>query len=536
MGFTGRIGGVQPFAELQSSPIADVYKGYQSDLERFVLLKILTPAAAGDEELVEWFLQEARLLARIQHPNVVTVFGCGREAERPFLIAEYVEGDDVEDLVGERPLPLPVALYIARSAAAGLEAVHAESVIHRDVKPANLLVSESGEVKLADFGMASGAEEEGESVRGTADYLAPEQVRGEGALPASDVFSLGATLLQMLTGRSMYRRGSLDDTLEAILHHDPLPRLEMYHAVPEELVRLIGRLIAKDPARRFQDGAAVREAIDQLIRTLNVSMDASGMRAFLHDPEAPLALAAAEPATESTIEESGSPDSEEKPGDAEYEPVHSGSGRGPWIALLASTVVFLLLIATRPDTRPASARETGFVTAVAEPLVGDTAAVQAGQVEEAPADTVAEVEQSGSGALFVNVQPWASVVVGGDTLGTTPLRRALRLPAGRYRVSLANPDFPTLTREVRVEAGKQVRLDASLWSTVGRLEVSASPWAHVAVDEERVDTTPLARPLTLPPGQREITLSHPTLGRWDTTLVVEQGSRHELQISFGAQQ
>ncbi|RMF60821.1 MAG: serine/threonine protein kinase, partial [Bacteroidetes bacterium] len=159
MGRIEPIGDFQPFAELARRPATIVYKAYQSSLERFVLLKVLRPEYARDEDLARRFEAEARLLARIQHPNVVAVYACGRHGEHLYLAAEYVEGTDLAALLRHGPLPPALALYVAREAARGLQAAHAQGILHRDLKPGNILVALDGQVKLTDFGMASLAAE-----------------------------------------------------------------------------------------------------------------------------------------------------------------------------------------------------------------------------------------------------------------------------------------------------------------------------------------------------------------------------------------
>ncbi|WP_243664868.1 serine/threonine-protein kinase, partial [Rhodothermus marinus] len=176
MGRPERIGDLQPFAELASGPTATVYKAYQASLDRFVLLKILRPELAEDEAFVQRFEEEARLAARVQHPNVVAVYAFGREGPHVYFATEFVEGVSLRELLAHGPLPPALALYITAEVARGLKAAHEKGVLHRDLKPANILISLEGQVKLTDFGMASLLTQGGnDEVRGTPGYLRPSR-------------------------------------------------------------------------------------------------------------------------------------------------------------------------------------------------------------------------------------------------------------------------------------------------------------------------------------------------------------------------
>jgi serine/threonine-protein kinase len=196
--------------------MATVDLAHDVELDRPVALKRLAENLARDEDLQRRFLREARLAARLAHPNVVRVYDVGEDEGRPFIAMEYVEGETLADLVARRgPLPAAEAATLGVQACAGLAAAHAAGLVHRDVKPQNLLLRTDGVLKLGDFGIAVGHDGTrltlAGTVLGTAGYLAPEQARGEQVTAAADIYALGAVLYELLTGEPSRRAGSLSE-------------------------------------------------------------------------------------------------------------------------------------------------------------------------------------------------------------------------------------------------------------------------------------------------------------------------------------
>ena len=246
--------------------MAVVYLARDAELGRLVAVKVLADHVAGDESFRARFLREARLAARLSHPNVVQVYDAGEEDGVPFIVMEYIPGATLADLLAARgKLPAPEAAEIARQAALGLEHAHAAGLVHRDVKPQNLLVRTDGVVKIADFGIARAAESSRltqlGTILGTAAYLSPEQALGGSVGPAADVYSLGAVLYEALTGRPPFAFGSLAELAEKQRSGEIVPVRDLEPSVPDELEAIVMQCLARDPGFRPASAGEVADAL-----------------------------------------------------------------------------------------------------------------------------------------------------------------------------------------------------------------------------------------------------------------------------------
>jgi serine/threonine-protein kinase len=238
--------------------MATVYLAHDEELHRPVAVKLLAENLAGDAAFRERFLREARLAARLSHPNVVSVYDAGEtEDGRPYIVMEYVPGST---LAGLGPIAPGEAIELAAQACRGLAHAHAAGLVHRDVKPQNLLLREDGMVKVADFGIARAAETTAltqiGTVLGTAAYLSPEQALGEEVTAAADVYSLGAVLYELFTGRPPYEFESLADLAAKQSGGEIVPVGELAPGVPPRVEDAVMRSLARNPAYRPASAAA----------------------------------------------------------------------------------------------------------------------------------------------------------------------------------------------------------------------------------------------------------------------------------------
>jgi serine/threonine-protein kinase len=252
---------------LGSGGMAVVHRAHDEELERTVAVKLLAEHLAEDPELRQRFLREARLAARLSHANVVAVYDAGEDGGRPFIVMELVDGETLAAVLARRgPLAPAEVVELGIQAAAGLEHAHGHGLVHRDVKPHNLLLRRDGVLKVADFGIARAAAAATQLTRagtilGTAAYLAPEQAAGGDVSAAADVYSLGAVLYEALTGRTPFQ-GDTPIRLLAAQQQDPVPPVsDRAPDVPPALEELVMRCLARNPDYRPASAAEVRRLL-----------------------------------------------------------------------------------------------------------------------------------------------------------------------------------------------------------------------------------------------------------------------------------
>ena len=245
--------------------MAEVWCARDERLQRPVAVKFLAPQFHQDPEFLVRFFSEAQTVARLNHNHVVDVLDFGDFEDRPYLVMEYVGGGSLADVTGQPMLP-ERAVEILGEAARGAGSAHALGLVHRDIKPANILLTEDGVAKLADFGIASSKTSEkltatGQAI-GSPHYISPEQASGLGCSPASDVYSLGVVLYELLTGRPPFDADNV--TAIAIAHVDkaPVPPGQLVADLDPALEDLVLRCLAKDPADRLPDGSALAAALE----------------------------------------------------------------------------------------------------------------------------------------------------------------------------------------------------------------------------------------------------------------------------------
>jgi hypothetical protein len=242
-----------------------VYRGVDLRLERPVAVKVIKPWWAEDSAWVERFQREAQMLARVSDPGIVQIYDIGHAEEGPYYVAELVDGESLAERLRDGPLPWAEALEVAERLCTALASAHAQRIVHCDVKPANVLLSLDGKVKVGDFGVARLAEGTSQApaatIAGTPRYMSPEQARGRPTSPATDVYSAGIVLYEMLAGNPPFEHGS---AVELGLRHvqDEPPTLPA--TVPEGLREVVDRALAKAPSERYRDGAAMASALDDV--------------------------------------------------------------------------------------------------------------------------------------------------------------------------------------------------------------------------------------------------------------------------------
>ncbi len=309
-----------------------VYRAEDTKLGRQVALKFLPDDIAGDEQALERFLREARAAASLNHPHICTIHEINEHEGAPFIAMELLEGHTLKSTIASRPLPTDKALRLAAQIAEALAEAHAKGIVHRDIKPANIFITKNDHAKVLDFGLAKldprgGSDEESPqlssdptqadltspgSAVGTVAYMAPEQALGEEVDARTDLFSMGACLYEMLTGRQAFTGSGTVAIFDAILHKDPVPVVRINPEVPHELEIVIHKALQKDRNLRYQTAADFGADLRRMLHesTSSHSVVTSGVRPAMNEvplpPPDPSAVGS-QPATSATSDSASAP-------------------------------------------------------------------------------------------------------------------------------------------------------------------------------------------------------------------------------------
>jgi serine/threonine protein kinase/Flp pilus assembly protein TadD len=252
-----------------------VYLARDQELDRAVAIKVLHPQYERYEDNVQRFAREAKAASALNHPNILTIYEIGEFEGSPYIVSEYIEGVTLRDKLRTEKPDLPTLLDISRQIAGALAAAHKARIVHRDIKPENIIVRDDGYVKVLDFGLAKLIEDKpgglptlsnsGETVSGlilgTVNYMSPEQARGEKVDERTDIFSLGAVMYEMITGKAPFAGNSMPETFANLVERDPEPISNYVSGVPEAITLIISKLLAKRREDRFQSVREAEEAI-----------------------------------------------------------------------------------------------------------------------------------------------------------------------------------------------------------------------------------------------------------------------------------
>lgn len=447
-----RVASFDVLREIGQGGMGQVYEAFQPALDRHVVLKKIRRELVGDETVVERFQREARAAAAVHHQNVVAVYDGFEHRGDLYIAQEFVNGVDLRAILEEAGKLEPhAAALICLQVTRGLEEIHSQSIVHRDIKPGNILVGRNGEIKIADFGIA--LENDGESLTrpgflvGSIPYMSPEQLVGENVDTRSDLFLLGVLLYELLTGRTPYRQ-STDDSRDTLLERMQAGRYirarKLAPAVPFHLDRLIRRCLQARPARRIQSATAVRRHLERHLPRVSPADCRMQIATYMWD--------------RGLLKPNVGVGSIVRPAPSPWYQQPGWAGRRGLVAGAAGVAASALVL-------------TG-VWMGRDPAVETTAAVPE------PARVVASLD------------PAAMVPVDGEA----NMEESSDLPAGTEALT-----EPPVTTPAPALAPAEVRF-------------TAYPWAEVQVDDGEPFLTPRATPIELSPGSHRVTFVHPTFG------------------------
>ena len=500
-----------------------VYKAENQNLGRKVALKVIAPDLAEDEAFLKRFRREARALAQLYHPHIVLVFALRQSELGLYIDMEYVEGKTLAaHLKASGPMEWPEALPLIKQLLSALQYAHERGVIHRDLKPRNIMLTEEGAVKVMDFGLAKMLEQgSGETTvtaarAGTLCYMSPEQARGlKNVDQRSDLFSLGLTLYEVLAGRLPFKKDESDFSILKAIVEKKFPSPHTFNpALPRRLSKILMKALEKNPEKRYQSAAEMLAALE----AFEAQEQEAGEATFVVPPVLP-----------------------DRPRRAE------ARRTGIRLSLAAVAVVTLALVgyAFLPvwlgsSDSPGPEAE-GAVAAVPIPEQQDqpedppaTDEPAASTAEAPPDDQPAETEAvAPTGTLAIRSEPpGARIILDGAPRGTTP-RTLAEVPAGRHSLVLRLDGHEAYTTTTTLDAQQQRTLNATLVALTGVLQVSVKPSGRLSIDGDVVrEQVSGAAALDLPVGRRTVTVEHPEFGRWQREVVLSSETPAQVSVDF----
>jgi hypothetical protein len=426
-----RIGNCEILEEIGSGGMATVYRAVQQPLGRTIAIKALKPSIAVDSQFAKRFEREAHFMATLQHENILHVHDFLKQDDSMFIVMEYVRGIDLFDLLEKKSqLPADVAAIITLQVARALDYAHFRGIVHRDVKPANIMISRQGEVKLMDFGIARDdtmrdLTETGTGL-GTPSYMSPEQILGDKLDFRSDLFSLGIVLYQMLTGQKPFVEDDSFTVMQKIRLDRYVSPRKLNTAVPRQLEHIMARCMEKMPANRYGSTQAL---IDDLVEFLSTRVSINHNARLVMFLREVSVISDAE--ADETLEAAGSRGAKKRENDR-FLVRHIAIAMG--IILVGITLSGGAIQALAGRFRPRTDESAELVA-----LTPDRA-----------------------GYLQLVVDPWAEVHIDGHLLTVTPTAERFMLSPGVHFVKLIHPQFQPVTREVQIERGKVFALRVAL--------------------------------------------------------------------------
>lgn len=438
---------------LGQGAMGTVYRAHDPLIERTVAIKTVACAGLSKDEtdaFEQRFYREAKSAGRLNHPNIVTIHDVGRNESLAFIAMEYLDGQSLRELLDSGVvLPPERCVEMAADVADGLAFAHANGVVHRDIKPANIMVLANGSVKISDFGVAlipSGSMTVEGTAFGSPKYMSPEQVTGQKVDGRSDIFSLGAVLYEMLTGRPPFDGEELTAVLYQVLHAAPPLPSSFNPELPRVLDRLIAKSMAKDPDKRYQSAMDLATDLRKCRRMLReVRKKAGG--------DAPV---------RNKIQ-----------GRDASSPALVKANHSPWLtaAAVASVVAIVGVLFWYYGSKPgleavpalgvAENASSSLVPAPESlaPKVPGVAIEGGSKAAKAKSESAASLPVvRADGVVRLAIAPWGEVIVDGKMAGVSPPLTEVRLPPGKHHIEVRNTNFPPHRQEVEVLADKNIRI------------------------------------------------------------------------------
>ncbi|MCE5195393.1 MAG: protein kinase [Nitrospiraceae bacterium] len=552
-----------------SGGMAELFKAKKLGIEGFervLAIKRILPHLSSDDEFIDMFIAEAKLVARLSNKNIAQVYDFGKIAENYFISMEYIRGKDLRAILKKCrdkgiKFPVPLSVFIAKEVASALNYAHSQNdnmgrnlnIIHRDVSPQNILISYEGEVKVVDFGIAkAGAHSKTTTgvLKGKLSYMSPEQAWGKQIDHRSDIFSLGIVFYEMLTGERLFKGDSELNTLEMVRQAkiEPLPS-KINTDLPLKLEEKLMKVLAREPDERYQSGAEMeKDMAEELFKILNTD-PALSLKQFMHEnykseieaerktemSEETVSIAAFDEADKLSAERRNARRGTARPGS-----VKEKKSIMPYVFtvfLLGSIIggfAFWYRGIEKTSSPEVAQPPLQSASETTKPAEGN--ALVNTPITENKKEKIVPTQKEEKNAktdiasgLTINASPWANVYIDGKPYGTTP-KTIADLKPGNYKLKLENPNFPPWETKVNVSKAEITKI-AHKFGGFGKLIINATPWGNVYLDGNLKGQTPLTIE-KVSSGKHIIKIARDGYIESSKTLEIKEGATEQLSFSL----
>jgi len=486
-----------------------VYLADHIYLNKQIILKTLNTGNISDQVVLERFKREAQLLAKINHPNIISIYDFGTFGEYFYISFEYFEGQNLRQAFKNNSWSIEEKIDILNQIATGLSETHSKKVIHRDLKPENILINNENHVKIADFGLAqiSGGEKltAAEAIVGTPAYMTPEQIQGINSDERSDLFSFGILIYEMFFGVNPFLGKDAGQTLNNIQTcriNTPPPHAGM----PDYIPVIIDRLLKKSQSDRpksvefiFKFTGKALEKNDRQKKNIWKYLITALLFVIV-------VLAAY---FIMTLMEEKQTLAENKENIADSLNTKKPFGELP-------------IIVEETDSEKAT-----------EPIV-----VSREPLQQEPGDTQQSIvlvpDSNLVGYIDIKCKPWAEVLIDSNVIDTTPIKEPYKLLTGEYRLQLRHPNYPVYTSKILVRENDTLQINVNLQSMVGYLVCNVFPWGDIYINNTFVEQTPLNHPIILEPGTHILEIKNPGYESQRNEIRIEKSDTLKMTIKLNA--
>jgi eukaryotic-like serine/threonine-protein kinase len=469
-----------------------VYVANHIYLGKKIILKTLNTHELQDNIILERFKREAKILARMDHPNLIKILDFGTYGDHFYISFEYFESNNLRYLIALNQLSYEEKHRLLVQLLKALNIAHQNNIVHRDLKPENILVNENSDLKIADFGLAiilnDSALTNKASIVGTPGYMSPEQIKGDILTVKSDIFSAGVVAIELFTGKNPFLGKHINETINNILSFREESVAELVKGLQPAIQQVIKLMLKKNPADRGNN-------INEILNLLGVASEIY----------TPVELKLTRKKKNKVIITAASLAS----------------------FILAISAIFFFNAGDNPvrsaegNEKQLNLMEFSNLQPKQEPLA-DTAVFSQKQISV----------PSSPGRLLVEVTPWAEVFINNKKISTTPLNEYLKLSPGTYNLKLVHPDYPVYTKRIKIESDEIERINIDFKEITGFLDCKIYPWGEVYINDEFKSQTPFREPIMLMPGKYKLTIKNPRFGSITEDIRIKSKDVTEFQFNF----